>query len=173
VKSHGWGTHAIDSAEQNDQERRMANARIEIVGPGEYQLICDLYNEIFKPTVDVQFFEKRLRNRNALVLVAELDKQPVGFSCGYQLRPSTFYSWLCGVLPDARGLGVAKQLMDAEYAWACDQRYEMIRLECYNQHRPMLVLAIKRGFDIVGTRWDSRTANNLVVFEKFLSVESG
>jgi hypothetical protein len=37
----------------------------------------------------------------------------------------------------------------------------------------MLVLAIKRGMDIVGTRWDSRTANNLVVFEKFLSAEAG
>jgi len=150
----------------------MANAKIEIVGPGEYQLICDLYNEIFKPPVDVQFFEKRLRNRNALVLVAELDKQPAGFSCGYELRPSTYYSWLCGVLPDARRLGVATQLLDGEFAWAGDQGYEMIRLECYNHHRAMLSLAIKRGYDVVGTRWDSRTASNLVVFEKFLPGEA-
>jgi GNAT superfamily N-acetyltransferase len=107
------------------------------------------------------------------MMVAELDKRPVGFSCGYELRPSTFYSWLCGVLPDARGLGVATQLLDAECTWAGDHGYEMIRLECYNQHRAMLVLAIKRGMDIVGTRWDSRTANNLVVFEKFLSAEAG
>ena len=150
----------------------MANAKISVVGPGEYRLIRDLYNEIFQPAVDVQFFEVRLRNRNALVLVAELDGRPAGFLCGYELRPSTFYSWLCGVLPDARRLSVATQLLDAECAWAAGQKYEMIRLECYNRHRPMLLLAIKHGFDIVGIRWDSRTANNLVVFEKFVSGDS-
>lgn len=62
--------------------------------------------------------------------------------------------------------------MDAEHAWACSQGYEMIRLECYNNHRPMLLLAIKRGYDIVGIRWDSRTAENLVVFEKFVSPDT-
>ena len=76
------------------------------------------------------------------------------------------------MLPDARRLGVATQLMDAEHAWACSQGYEMIRLECYNNHRPMLLLAIKRGYDIVGIRWDSRTAENLVVFEKFVSPDT-
>ena len=48
----------------------------------------------------------------------------------------------------------------------------MIRLECYNSHRPMLMLAIKRGYEIVGVRWDLRTAENLVVFEKFVSHDS-
>ena len=150
----------------------MATAKIEIVGPAEYELISDLYNEVFKPHVDAKFFKQRLQHHNSLVMVAELDKRPVGFSCGYELRPSTFYSWLYGVLPDARRLGIATQLMDAEYAWVCDRGYEMIRLECYNNHRPMLVLAIKRGYNIVGTRWDSRTAENLVVFEKYASAEA-
>ena len=149
----------------------MANAKIEAVGPGEYQLICDLHNAIFTPPVDAKFFERRLRNRDSLVMVAELEKQPVGFSCGYELRPSTFYGWLYGVLPDARRLGITSQLLDAEYAWVGDHGYEMIRFECYNQHRPMLQLAIKRGYDIVGIRWDSRTAGNLVVFEKYVSTD--
>lgn len=151
----------------------MANAKIDLVGPGEYGLISDLYNAVFKPPVDAAFFEQRLQHHNSLVMVAELDRQPVGFSCGYELRPSTFYSWLYGVLPDARRLGVATQLMDAEYAWVRNHGYEMIRLECYNNHRPMLILALKRGYDIVGIRWDSRTAENLVVFEKLVSDEAG
>ena len=146
----------------------MTNAKIEIVGPGEYELICNLYNTIFRPPVDAAFFERRLRHDKPLMMVAELEGRPVGFSCGYELRPTTYYSWLYGVLPEARRLGIASQLMAAEHAWAKDHGYDMVRFECYNQHRPMLLLAIKVGYDIVGIRWDSRTAENLVIFEKHL-----
>jgi len=150
----------------------MANAKIDVVGPAEYQLISELYNAVFTPPVDAKFFEQRLQHRNSLVMVADMEKRPVGFSCGYELRPSTFYSWLYGVLPDARRLGIATQLMDAEYAWVSEQGYEMIRFECYNNHRPMLALALKRNYDVVGIRWDSRTAGNLVILEKFVSAEA-
>ncbi len=145
----------------------MANARIEAVGPAEYGLIADLYNSTARPPVDAAYFERRLAyHAHTLVLVAELDRQPVGFTCGYELRPTTFYSWLYGVLPNARGLGIGSQLMDALHAWVQEHGYEMIRLECYNQHREMILLAVKRGYDIVGVRWDSHTASNLVIFEK-------
>ncbi|MFQ5592419.1 MAG: GNAT family N-acetyltransferase [Phycisphaerae bacterium] len=147
----------------------MTSVKIDIVGPGEYALLCELYSSVFRPPVDVAFFERRLRHHKALLMVAELDQRPVGFSCGYELRPTTYYSWLYGVLPDARRMGIASQLMEAEHAWARDHGYEMIRFECYNQHRPMLLLAIKLGYDITGIRWDSRTAENLVIFEKLLT----
>ncbi|MHC4698401.1 MAG: GNAT family N-acetyltransferase [Planctomycetota bacterium] len=146
----------------------MTNAKIDIVGPGEYELIRGLYNSVFRPSVDVSFFARRLDHHKSLMMVAELEGQPVGFSCGYELRPTTYYSWLYGVLPDARRLGIASQLMEAEHAWAGEHGYDMVRFECYNQHRPMLLLAIKVGYDIVGIRWDSRTAENLVIFEKHI-----
>lgn len=149
----------------------MTNSKIHVVGPGEYQLICDLYNEIFRPAADVAYLQLRLKHRhNVLTLVAELDERPVGFSCGYELRPSTYYTWLYGVIPDARRLGVASQLMAAEHAWARDHGYEMARFECYNDHRPILLLAIKNGFNIAGIRWDAQTSNNHVIFEKSLQV---
>ncbi|MCH7814118.1 MAG: hypothetical protein IID40_08880, partial [Planctomycetes bacterium] len=66
----------------------MATAKIDIVGPAEYPLICDLYNQMARPSIDVAYLTRRLEYRhNALVLVAELDQQPVGFSFGYELRP--------------------------------------------------------------------------------------
>ena len=147
----------------------MATAKIEKVGPNEYGLICDIYNQIFRPPVDEVFFERRLQLRhNALVMVAELDDNPVGFSCGYELRPSTYYSWLAGVVPDARRLGVASQLLVAEHAWAREQGYEMARYECGSRNTPMLLLAIHGGYEIIGMRHDSRLADNLVVFERHL-----
>jgi GNAT superfamily N-acetyltransferase len=150
----------------------MATAKIEIVGPNEYGLICRLYNQVFRPPVDEAFFTRRLQYRhNSLILVAELENNPVGFSIGYELRPSTFYSWLSGVLPDARRLGVASQLLAAENSWAKDRGYEMARYECLNRHKPMLLLAIHSGYEIIGIRYDSRLAGNLVVFEKHLQEE--
>ena len=147
----------------------MADAVIEKVGPGEYEMIRGMYNAIFNPQVDRSFFDRRLEHHpEVLVLVAQLDGQPVGFSCGYELRPSTYYTWLCGVVPDARRMGIATQLMAAVQAWAIEHRYEMARFECYNQHRPMLLFAIKNGYDIVGVRWDARTAGNHVIFERQL-----
>ncbi len=150
----------------------MANVEIIRMGPAEYGLVCDLYNAVFRPSQDVSYFGCRLANRASLVMVAELERRPVGFLCSYELRPSTFYNWLTGVIPDARRMGVASQLMAAEQAWARARGYEMSRLECYNQSRGMLLLAIQQGYDIVGLRWDSHMSGNLVIFEKSLdSVE--
>lgn len=147
----------------------MATAEIHRVGPGEFELLANLYSEVFRPPQDASFFSRRLEGkRNVLCLVAELDNKPAGFCCGYELRRSTYYSWLCGVLPDARRMGVACQLMAAEQVWACEQGYEMLRFECSNQARPMIHVAIRDGYDIVGIRWDTRSAANLVIFEKTL-----
>ncbi len=147
----------------------MSTAKIQLVGPNEYDLISELYNEMVRPPQEASYFHRRLDGRkNVLVMVAELDGSPVGFTCGYELRPTTYYSWLYGVLPDARRLGVASQMMDAAHAWVRQRGYEMLRFECYNQHRPMILAAILNGSDIVGIRWDANTANNLVVFERSL-----
>lgn len=145
----------------------MANADMVIVGPTEVGLLVELYNQVFKPGVDEGFFLDRFRGRhNVSMIVAVLDKHHVGFNIGFELTPTTYYSWLVGALPDARRLGIATQLMQAQQAWARDHHYQTIRFECQNQHRPMLHLAITEGYDLVGIRWDTATANNVVIFEK-------
>lgn len=148
----------------------MANADIIIVGPSEIALVAELYNEVFAPKRDVASFERRFKSRcNVLNLIAELDGRPVGFSSGFELKPNTWFNWLFGVLPQFRRLGIAAQLIEAEHAWAADKGYEFVRMECHNQHRPLLHLAIKLGFDVVGIRWDNERHSNLVIFEKELN----
>jgi GNAT superfamily N-acetyltransferase len=150
----------------------MTDAKIDIVGPGEHLVLLGLYNQIFRPAEAPGFFDRRLGHRQKVLrMIASLDGEPVGFTIGYELRPTTYYSWLYGVLPQVRRRGIASQLMAAEHAWARGQGFEMVRFECYNQHRPMLQLAIEHGYDIVGIRWDSHTAGNLVIFEKHLLAE--
>jgi GNAT superfamily N-acetyltransferase len=149
----------------------MADAIIELVGPEDMPAICSLYNQIFRPLRDVESFRRRFRGRyNVLMLLARLNDHPVGFFLGFELKPTVFFAWFYGVVPDCRRQGIASQLMDAVHSWAKQNEYESIRFECHNQHRPMLHLAIALGYDIVGIRWDPDRGDNLVIFEKVLGV---
>ncbi len=147
----------------------MADADIVMVGPDELPLICELYNEIFRPARDVSSFRRRLAGRqNILLLIAQIERRPVGFSLGIELKPNVFFAWLIGVLPDYRRAGVATQLVEAESAWAEEHGYQYLRMECHNAHRPVLMMAIQLGFNVVGLRWDADRSDNLVIFEKTL-----
>jgi GNAT superfamily N-acetyltransferase len=149
----------------------MADAIIDLVGPEDLPTVCSLYNQIFRPPRDVESFQRRFRGRfNVLMLVARLDDRPVGFFVGFELKPNVFFAWFYGVLPEFRRQGIASQLMDAVHSWARQNDYDSVRFECHNQHRPMLHLAIALGYDIVGMRWDPDRGDNLVIFEKVLSI---
>lgn len=148
----------------------MADTKIDILGVNDLPLVVDLYNQVYKPAKDVAFFQRRLRNReHSLILLAVVDGRPVGFFIGMELKPSVFFEWLYGVAPDFRRMGVCSQLIEAANAWAANHGYAFSRLECHNQHRPMLHMAIKHQYDILGIRWDPDHHENLVIFEKELS----
>lgn len=147
----------------------MADAKIIAVGPAEIGLIAEMYNRVFSPNQNEEFFRRRFRGRhNVSMLVALFDDKPVGFIVGFELTPTTYFSWVCGVLPDSRRLGVCTQLMQAQEALAKEHHYSILRFECQNQHRPMLHVAIREGYDLVGIRWETTTASNVVIFEKEL-----
>ena len=148
----------------------MADAIIDIVGPEDLDEIVKLFNQIFRPSRDVEFFKRRYLGRhNALQMVARIDDQPVGVFLGFELKPSVFFAWFYGVVADRRRQGVASQLMEAVHDWARENDYDAIRFECHNQHRPMLHLGIALGYDILGIRWDPDRGANLVLFQKTLS----
>lgn len=148
----------------------MANAEVNVVGPGELPLITDLYNEIFRPPRNVEFFRRRLLGRyNPLMLVAQMDGRPVGFSVGFELKPSAYFGWLLGVSNEVRRTGIASQIHEAQCAWAAEHGYHYLRMECHNAHRPVLCMAIAMNFNIVGLRWDPDRQDNLIIFEKMLT----
>ncbi len=94
---------------------------------------------------------------------------PSGFWIGFELKPACSISWARrSVTQDIRRHGVGRQLQEAQQAWAKDHGYEYIRCECMNHQREFIHFAIELGYDIVGIRWDSTHADNLVVFEKNL-----
>jgi GNAT superfamily N-acetyltransferase len=148
----------------------VSNRKIDVLGLGDIPLITDLYNQVYKPRREEAFFKRRFLGRyHPVIMTAVIDAEPVGFFLGFELKPSVFFEWLYGVLPTHRRQGIASQLMDASNAWARQHGYTSSRLECHNQHRPMLHLAIKNGYDIQGIRWDPDRHANLVIFEKDLA----
>src|SRR5947209_2279408 len=148
----------------------MADATIDILGPEDLAVIVDLFNRMFRPARNEEFFNRRYLGRyNVLQMVARVEDRPVGFFTGFELKPSVFFAWFYGVLPDYRRQGIATQLMEAVHDWARLHDYEAIRFECYNQHRPMLHLAITLEYDILGVRWDPDRSANLVLFQKQLN----
>ena len=145
----------------------MAEAKIDVLGPYDAAIVVDLYNQVFAPPRDAEHFERRFKGRhNVAVMIASLDERPVGFLIGFELSPTTYFIWMCGVLPDFRRAGIATQLVAGQEAWARDQHYGTLRFECNNQHRPMLHVAIQEGYDLVGMRWDTESAANVAIFEK-------
>ena len=150
----------------------MADAVIDVVGMDDLPRIVELYNQIYRPVKVIDSFRRRFLGRyNTLALIARVDEKPVGFFMGFELKPEVYFAWFYGVLPDARRLGIGSQLMEAAQSWAIQHSYEAIRLECHNQHRPMLHMAIDLGYDVIGIRWDQERGDNLVIFEKALATE--
>ncbi len=148
----------------------MADALIDVVGIDELPMVVDLYNQIFRPARPLESFQRRFVGRhNTLQMVARIDDKPVGFFLGFELKPDTFFAWFYGVMPECRRMSIGSQLMEAAQSWAAQNGYESIRLECHNQHRPMMHLAIDLGYDVAGIRWDADRVANLVIFEKALT----
>ncbi|MCC7350319.1 MAG: GNAT family N-acetyltransferase [Phycisphaerales bacterium] len=147
----------------------MAQADIIIADEGMLAQAVELHNTIFRPKREAEFFKRRFTGRyNPLTLLARMGDRPVGFWIGFELKPGMFYHWLGGVAGDVRRHGVGRQLQEAQQAWARDHGYEFIRCECMNHQREFVHFAITMGYDIVGIRWDSTHADNLIVFEKNL-----
>lgn len=146
-------------------------AQTEIVIADEKQLAhaVELYNSIFRPKREIDYFKRRFLGRhNVLTLLARVDDQPVGFWIGFELKPTMFYHWLGAVKTDRRRAGIGSQLADAQATWAREKGYEHIRCECLNHQREYLHFAIELDYHICGIRWDSTHADNLIVFEKNL-----
>lgn len=148
----------------------MADAIIDRLSPGDVDTLRHMYNSVFRPERDAAWFERRLKGRpNPLIQVARIGDDAVGFYVGLELKPSTHFGWLLGVVPDSRRQGIGTQLMRSAIDWARTEGYQVMRFEVPNSVRHSLHFGIEEGFDIVGLRWDSDLMTNLVIFEKSLA----
>ena len=115
------------------------------------------------------WLEKLNSEEQVLIYVALVDDQVAGYKIGYRLDGQTFYSWLGGVHPDFRKLGIASELMRRQHADLKDLGYEIVRTKTMNKWRGMLLLNIQTGFDVLKTEVDQRGQLKIVLEKKLFS----
>jgi GNAT superfamily N-acetyltransferase len=112
-------------------------------------------------------YNERIGNKTTLVLIACDEDRRVGFKLGY-LNDSFFYSWMGGILPAYRRCGIATQLADVQEQWVREMRIPKIRLKTLNRFKGMLIFALQRGFEIIGTEDFAEENTIKIILEKQL-----
>lgn len=88
--------------------------------------------------------------RNLVTLFAYDGDKIIGFKVGYEETPGTFYSWIGGVLPTYRGVGVASTLMQTQHKHLKELGHTHVTTKSGNEFKAMMSLNLKFGFDIIG-----------------------
>ena len=129
--------------------------------------LLEIYKSIFDDA-DVEFFKERYNVRPEIISNLAYDNQQlVGFKIGYPYNKDTFYSWIGGVLPEYRELGIANNLANEQELYANKQGFKKLRTKSMNRFKPMMILNLKRGFEIVETYTNER-GQKKIIFEKEL-----
>ncbi len=130
--------------------------------------IIRFYATIFDK-VDFKKIEKRIYQADNLLINLALDnKKIIGSKIGYQLDSTKFYSWLGGVESNYCKNGIAPELMKRQHDWAFKKGYKIVRTKTKNCFKPMLILNIKSGFDIVDVYLSSRSELKIVLEKKLM-----
>jgi ribosomal protein S18 acetylase RimI-like enzyme len=101
----------------------------------------------FEPWYSYETWQHRLKPRDAVILIAMIDNKPAGFKVGYY-ADDHFYSWVGGVVPEYRRLGLALKLATVQEEIVKNSGVSRIRMKTRNRFRGMLLFALQRGFYI-------------------------
>ncbi len=94
----------------------------------------------------VDAYLARFAGRPHLALLALVDGRPAAYKLGYEQEPGVFYSWLGGVLPGARRLGLAQGLLNAQEDWARALGYRAITVKSTPLFPAMLAFLAKHDY---------------------------
>jgi ribosomal protein S18 acetylase RimI-like enzyme len=115
------------------------------------------------------YFEKRYKNKEKLIIIAFADGHPAGYIIGYdKFGDGSFYCWMAGVDPKHRRRGVLKALMDYEDKWAKEKGYNKIKIKTRNNRREMLAYLVKYSFCFTGVEQHPNINDHRILAEKEL-----
>ena len=107
----------------------------------EVLIIHQQISELNKPLNKTEITEKLFGN-SSLILIAEFDKQLVGFKVGFAINATDFYSWIGGVVPKFRNRGIANKLRQYQEQWAFEQGFTTVNVKSMNQFPAMMQMLI-------------------------------
>ena len=127
--------------------------------------LLTLYTSVFNDAITEFFLERIQTKEKVFSIIAYYNNNPVGFKIGYQYNTNTFYSWVGGVLPEYRKKGIANNLAKLQENWALQNGFKKLRTKSMNKFKPMLILNLKNGFDIIQV-YTNEKGQTKIVFEK-------
>jgi len=142
-----------------------------IVRIGSIEEAVRLSNDIpeFDNPHDKEVYEGRLKSKKHLIAIAEVEDELAGFKVGYDKFGNTsFYTWMGGVLPKFRKMGVAKALADFQEQYAIEEGFDSVILKTRNRHKNMLHFALKSGFEIIEVEPRVESSENRILLKKQL-----
>ena len=139
-----------------------------IPNPKVLENIAEFYQSIFAVTDSEKLYNRINSAENLFTVLAISDGEIVGFKLGYQIDSQKFYSWLGGVKSEFRKLGIAQELMNRQHSWCKKKGFKVVQTKTKNSFKPMLILNIKNGFDIIELQRNERNEIKIVL-EKSLS----
>ena len=114
-------------------------------------------------------YEQRLAGDGALVLVARIGGQGVGFKAGYdRYRDGSWYSWMGGVVAPWRGRGIAQRLLEAQEQWVRERGYATLYVKTRNRHKKMIAFLAHNDYDVVRIEEKSAIQETRILFRKRL-----
>ena len=129
------------------------------------------HEQIFDPAYSLNKIKSRLADKGQGILSMALDDDQncLGFKLGYRWDDDSFYSWVGGVIPEARRQGIAKKLLDdLESFLKNNTTYKKLRTHSRNQFPEMIYLNLKSGFSITDTIPTDNPLDPKIVFIKKL-----
>lgn len=129
--------------------------------------LFEVYSKIFNTKDQARFLKKISNKKDLLIVLTYKNKVLAGFKIGFAHNTKVFYSWSGGVLDKERKQGFASKMAQIQEDWVKQNGYKKIRTKSTNQFKPMMILNLKRGFDIVRSYHDGDD-NTEVIFEKTL-----
>lgn len=152
----------------------MYNVEIETtteLTPDLLNCLLDIHQQIpeFDKPYSESEYQLRLNNKPILIMFIKVEGELAGFKLGYELSGSTFYSWLGGVIPEYRNLGLAQHLLQAQESWARESGYQYIEVKTLNRFSSMLAMLTASRYQITKmTQATDRIENNKINLQKSL-----
>ena len=112
-------------------------------------------------------YEKRLKDKTHLILIALWKGKPAGFKVGYQVDDH-FYSWLGGIIPEFRKNRIAAELAYFQQRWVKENGFKKITMKTRNKHKAMLQFALSDGFYITGVEKQTNRKESRIMLDKEL-----
>jgi len=118
-------------------------------------VIAELYEiqaRIFESPFALDKIKQRVSGKDAFLSIhSYADGRIVGFKTGFSLGSGLFYSWIGGVDPEHRNLGLAKRMMLLQHQKLKALGFVRVQTKTQNRFREMIILNLKSGFEIVDT----------------------